>query len=299
MVHVRDYDRLTDQVMIIYDRMFQLYIVKGAQKNFLIDSGSITKARDFSLAIDRVLNETGSKVKGIQTLLLTHTHWDHTGSASFLQQKYGFDVFTSPRGLELLQKDKVIEYINRLNQDHKQLIDDTSDTVVEKLQNLSAVNNGDRIPVDEHSYFEAIEAPGHTKCSMAYYLYPAKVLFSGDTVGIIEQTGIIRPLYLSSYTDYENSFHKLMALDVDILALPHNRPIRGKERVKRHLEQSLQRTHEIRDKIIRLLNQGESISGVAEILYRTEFSRPTLMGPREALMTNLEAMVNSVQKECM
>jgi len=299
-VKLRDYDllRQNENVIAIYDKMFQLYIVKG-EKNFLVDSGVTVKTAEFEEKIERILEETGSKGKGIQTLLLTHTHWDHVGSAYELQKKYGFNVIVSSYGAELLVKNKVIGFINRLKQDYKKMLKDNSDTKFDKLENLSGVKEGDRIHVDDTTYFEVIETPGHTRCSISYLLHPWKILFPGDSTGVLEQNGGQKPLFLSSYTAFVNSLEKLLAQDVDVLALPHNRVIKGNEKVKEHLNGALARTINLKNIIIEYLKKGDEIPQIAEAIFRLEFPKPTLLGPKEALMINFEAMIKSVKKECL
>ncbi|UCH97001.1 MAG: MBL fold metallo-hydrolase, partial [Candidatus Aminicenantes bacterium] len=189
MVKDREYDLINEQVIVIYDKLFPLYIVKG-EKNFLIDSGVTAKAEEFYAKINRALAETGSREnRGIQSLLLTHTHFDHVGAASYLQGKYGFDVMCSHRGAQLLQKSKLVGIMNRLNQEYKEMVKVFSDTSFEKLENLDVVSGGDKIRVDERSYFEVIDTPGHTKCSVAYLLQPWRVLFPGDSVGLMNPDG--------------------------------------------------------------------------------------------------------------
>ncbi len=297
----RNYDFLDEQknVIVLYDKMFPLYIIKG-HKNFLLDSGVTARANEFYTNINQVLADTGSPSdEWIHTLLLTHTHWDHTGASYYLQQKYHFNVYASERAVELLQKDKVITFINRLNQDYKKMTGDTSDTTFGKLENLRPLREGDRIPVDDSFYFEVFDVPGHTQCSAAYLLHPQRILFPGDSVGVLEQNGTIKPLFLSSYLQYEHSLEKLLTLNAHTLAFAHNRLIKGETTVKTHLQNSLARTRQTRDEIIRLLHTGDPIPIIAETLFHQEFPKPTLLGPKEALMINLEAMVKTVQKECL
>ena len=296
MVRERNFEQLNQNLILMPDRMFPLYIITGS-KNFLIDSGSIVKAREFAQRIPATLEELGIENPVIHTLILTHTHWDHTGAASELQKKFNFDVVCSARGEELLQKDKVVQYINRMNQDHKKLENDTSSTQFEKLERLVPVKEGDRIMIDDFSYLEVYETPGHTRCSVSYLLQPWKILFPGDATGVTEQTGVLRPLFLSGYIDYENSILKIMSLQVEVLAFPHNRLIKGKERVREYLEFSLNRAREIKGRILGFLEDGMAVPIIVETLYKTEFTKPTVMGPREALTTNLEAMVNAIRKE--
>jgi glyoxylase-like metal-dependent hydrolase (beta-lactamase superfamily II) len=297
---IRTFDYIDEQqrIIVIYDSMFPLYIIKG-QKNFLIDSGVTTKGRAFYENITHVLAETGSEGAGIQSLLLTHSHWDHVGSSYYLQGKFNFDVYASMRTVELLQKPKVIQFIDRLNQDYKKMVNDTSDRVFDRLANLHPLNEGERIAIDEDRYFEVLLVPGHTRCSTAYLLQPQKILFPGDSVGVMETDGSIKPLFLSSYTHYIQSLEKLIGLKAEVLCFSHNRVIKGKEKVKHYLQRSLNRTHEVKEEIISILKQHNDIPEIARMLHRRLFPRPTLMGPEEALLINLEAMVKSIQKECL
>ncbi len=294
---VREYEILNDAVIVIYDRIFPLYIIRG-DKNYLVDSGTTLKAPEAAENIDRVLRETGSK-EGIQTLLLTHTHWDHTGGAYYLQQKYGFNVIGSQRAAQLLPKSKVIGFIDRLNQEYKKMNGVDSDTAFGLLENVIAVFEGDRIRIDDRYYLEVFETPGHTKCSVSYLMHPGKLLFLGDSSGVLEQDNSIKPLFLSSYSEYINSIEKLMALDAEILAFPHNRRIKGAENVKNHFERAKNRAIEVKDMILKKMETEEDITRIAEAILDGEFGKPTLFGPREAMLINFEAMVKAVQKDCI
>jgi glyoxylase-like metal-dependent hydrolase (beta-lactamase superfamily II) len=299
MAKTREYDLIDEQVIVIYDKLFPLYIVKG-EKNFLIDCGVTAKAEEFYAKINRVLAATGGREdKGIQSLLLTHTHFDHIGAASYLQEKYGFDVTCSRRGVKLLQRNKVVEILNRLNQDYKKMVKVFSDTSFEKLENFNVVCEGDQIRVDNHSYFEVIETPGHTKCSIAFLLHPWQILFPGDAVGLMNPDGAIKPLFFSNYTEYIHSLEKLILLEAEVLAFSHNKFIKGKKRVKKHLENSLRRTRQIKDEITRYLKKEEDVTKIAESIYEQEFPGTNLLGSKEALIINLESMIKVVRKECL
>ncbi|MCX6581527.1 MAG: MBL fold metallo-hydrolase [Candidatus Aminicenantes bacterium] len=286
-------------VLRIYDKLFPLYIVKG-EKNFLIDSGVTARAELFHERIEKALKETGpsgNQRQRIDTLLLTHTHWDHTGAAYYLQQIYGFNVMASRRGVELLQKQKVVGFIDRLNRDYKTMLQEVSDVRFDRLDKLEAVSGGDTIRVDAENYFEVIETPGHTKCAVSYLLRPDNVLFMGDSAGLLEKDGAIKPIFLSSYSEYEDSLRKLMSLEVEAMAFPHNRFLAGKDKVKKYLRDSFARTQEVKEEILKILKDEKDTAKIAETLYRQEFPITSIMGPKEAMMINLEAMVKAVAHE--
>ena len=297
MVKEKDFEFICKNVILLYDKIFPLYIVKG-EKNFLIDSGAAAKAPEFHERIDKVLAETsGRENEKIDTLILTHSHWDHTGGSFYLQQKYKFNVIASRRTVHLLQKKKVVAVIDQMNQGFKEIMNLTSDTRFDMLKNLEPVSERDSIRISSESYFEVFEVPGHTKCSIAFLLYPEKILFPGDTVGLMEPDGTIRPVFFSSYTEYEKSLKRIMNLGVEVLAFPHNRLIKGKEKVQEYLEKSLARTLNVKEKIVKFLEKEHDIARAAEALYEQEFPEISFMGPREVVMINLEPMVKSVSRE--
>jgi hypothetical protein len=114
---------------------------------------------------------------------------------------------------------------------------------------------------------------------------------------VIEKDGAIKPLFLSSYLQFVQSVQKLMGLDVEVLAFPHNRRIKGKEAVQQHFLDCLERANWLKDQIIEMSEKEHNITKIAENLLVQVFSKPTLMGPKEAQIINLEAIINVVQRE--
>ena len=288
---IKKFDSITDDVLLFHNKTFPLYMIKG-EKNFLIDAGVTTLATTFVEDIKSILGE-----QKLDTLLLTHSHWDHTGAASILQETFNFDVKGSQRAVDLLQKPKVIKFINRLNQDYKDQLGDESDAAFTLLKDLSPVKEGDRIEVSDGRFIEVFETPGHTQCSASYLLHPEKILFPGDAAGVVETDGSVKPLFLSSYKNYEDSLEKLINIEAEVLAFPHNRYLRGKDVVADYLARSLERTQQTKDEILAMLSKTDDYDVIAEELMRKEFPKPTLLGPREALMINFKAMANAVNRE--
>lgn len=282
---------ILDNVHLIPDEMFPLYLIKG-KRNFLIDCAILSRSKIIDNAIQELL-----KPHPLHDVLLTHSHYDHTGALSLLQKKYPFRILCSNRTKEILSNPDAIVFIDEMNQKFKKILNDSSPTHFTRPEQISTVKEGDRIELENGQYLEVLETPGHTRCSLSFFLMPQKVLFCGDAAGIIEKNGGIKPLFLSSYNQYELSLRKLSTLNAIILALPHNRFIKGQEKISAFLSDSLQETHHAREIILELLSDDLPTETIAERIIESEYPESTLMGPREAMLINVNAMVRSIKKE--
>jgi glyoxylase-like metal-dependent hydrolase (beta-lactamase superfamily II) len=291
MVRDRPFSPLQANVSLLPDAMFPLYVIRG-EKNALVDCAILAKAGEIENKLAALLGD-----EGIDMLLLTHSHYDHTGACSRLQDKYGFEIVASRRTKEILENDKAVAFIDGLNQKFKDILHDHSPSVFTKPRDIRAVGENDRIPISAKQHIEVYETPGHTRCSISFLLRPENIIFPGDAAGVMEKNGTIKPLFLSSYTQYEASLKKLLALDPEVLALAHNTAIRGRGRVKEFLDGSLAETRKLKEKIIAWLGQTDDFGCIAEKILAEEYAAPTIMGPREALVINVTAMVKSVYYE--
>ena len=115
--------------------------------------------------IIEMLDTIGAKLKYIY---LTHCHADHSYGVNELRAKKGAKVLIHRAGLIGLSDDKInlSTYIG-LNE--------------LKIENVSRVDEGDKIHVGRHQ-FQVIHTPGHTECGSCLYSKDANLVFTGDTM---------------------------------------------------------------------------------------------------------------------
>lgn len=282
------FSNLKANVTVLHDPMFPLYVIRGKQ-NLLVDCSILAKAREIEKKLDHLLGD-----EKIHMALLTHSHYDHTGACTLLQDKHGFEIIASQRTKEILENDKAVAFIDDLNQKFKEVLNDRSDTVFRKPRAIRAIGEDDALQLSDGQAIEVLATPGHTRCSISFLLKPQNVLFPGDAAGVVETGGRIKPLFLSSYTQYEHSLKKILAVDADVLALPHNRAVKGKKRVRKFLSASLLETQKLKEHIAGWLAKSNDFSLIAEKILAQDYFSPTIMGPREALLINVTAMVKSI-----
>lgn len=291
---MRPFSELAGGLFVLNVPMFPLYVIRSESGGggAMIDCAVLAKAGEIQEKLAALLGS-----ERLALLLLTHSHYDHVGACPVLQEAHGFTILASQRTKDVLENDKAVAFIDDLNQKFKALEGDRSASAFTRPRAVRAVAEGDRVDLADGRRLDVLATPGHTRCSLAYMLRPGNVLFAGDAAGVIERSGRIKPLFLSSYSLYEASLQKLLGLDADVLAPAHNAAIQGRGRVREFLEDSLAETRRLKERIVAWLGESRDFARIAERILEEEYDAPTLMGPREALLINVTAMVKSVFHE--
>ncbi len=287
---IKEFEEIGEDIISLNDPMFPLYIIRGDQP-VLIDSGVSRKATLFQQRIRHVLGE-----QKLAFIILTHSHWDHTGALSYLAEVHQATVAASPEATLLLRKENVIAFINRLNREFASVEERDALPEVHSPLPLVSISDGERLQLSSDRALTALASPGHTRCSQSYMLEPDGVLFPGDAAGIMERNGEIRPLFLSNCDDYQNSLQKLSRLSANTLAFSHNHFIQGKESVSRYFEKSLETTNKWFTQIKERLQEGLDEHLIAERFVESAFSSTTLQSPKEVFIINMLAMIRAVGK---
>ena len=294
MVSMRPYSEIGEGLFVLNVPMFPLYVIRGSRSEdgAMVDCAVLAKAGEIREKLAALLGNGR-----LAMTLLTHSHYDHVGACSLLQETHGFTIVASQRTKDVLDSDKALAFIDDLNQKFKALEGDRCDSRFTRPRSVRAVADGDRVGLPDGRLLEVYETPGHTRCSLAFLLRPGNALFAGDAAGVVERSGRIKPLFLSSYSMYEASLQKLLGLDADLLALAHNAAVQGRGRVRAFLEDSLAETRRLKERIVAWLGESQDFTRIAERILDEEYDAPTLLGPREALLINVTAMVKSVFHE--
>ena len=169
-----------------------LVIDETTNKAAIIDPGA---------QADYIIREIESLGIEIDSILLTHCHFDHNGAVIELKDKYNVDIY--------------------LNKAEEEYMDIDSSGIFGKLPKFyKYVDEGEEIKVGNLT-FKTIFTPGHTKGGTCYLV--GDNVFTGDTLfnGSIGRTDFLG----GSYNEIINSIEtKLMILDNDINVYPGHGP---------------------------------------------------------------------------
>ena len=147
----------------VAENCYILWNGKGSEA-IIIDPGMCNKReRD---AVDSFIKDNDLRLKCV---LLTHQHFDHILSASYLADKYGVEV----------QASKADNYLGeRLPQ---QAADFGLPYECEPITVTHGLKDRDKIELNGE-YIEVLEVPGHSPGGLAFYLAESGCVIAGDSL---------------------------------------------------------------------------------------------------------------------
>lgn len=159
------------------------YLVDTTGGLVAVDAGMKSTGSEMLSAI----SEIGRRPTDVRAILLTHWHNDHAAGASMLAEMSGADVFYSSTESPHLTRHVASTGVRgRLSA----LVPETGPLVLLK----GLLGNAPEEPVEATRFvrdgdtvegFDVLETPGHTRGHLSYYYRPARVLFAGDALAVI------------------------------------------------------------------------------------------------------------------
>ncbi|MBQ7885483.1 MAG: MBL fold metallo-hydrolase [Clostridia bacterium] len=269
---------------------------------FLIDDGQTAILYDtgFGFTAER-LAENIRDILGERTLdyiFLTHSHYDHVLGSCYLLRVYpDAKVVAGEYVKKIFSKPTAREKMRALDRSaaEKEGVTDYED-LVDELRVDIAVGDGDEIACGDMT-FRVIGLPGHTKCSIGFYLAENRLLLGTETLGVYFGKHTYMPSYLVGYQMSLDSYAKAAALDVDQLLIPHYGVV-GREEAQAFLAGAEQSVTQTAMRIREILSSGGTKEDAFEDFKKTyyiERVRPAY--PISAFNLNTGIMIDLVQKE--
>ena len=267
-----------------------VYLLDGPAP-VLFDAGFTSLARVYEREIRKILDPRSPVY-----LLLTHTHWDHIGSAAYFKSLWpNMRIACSSQGQKILTRPGAIEQIKALNREAIAVLKTWGVNEVFKGQFESfnpdlVLDPGQRIKVGPNLSIQAIPTPGHTWDSSSYWVPERKILVAAEAAGC---DGVCE--FLVDYDAYRNSLEVISRLDVEILCTGHNLVLTGSD-AREYIRQSLDHGTEYVDMVERFLREeeGDIDRTIARVKAAEWDLKPLPKQPERAYIMNTKARVNTL-----
>ncbi|HXW00914.1 MAG TPA: MBL fold metallo-hydrolase [Anaerolineae bacterium] len=191
----------------------------------LIDTGLPNSTAKILKAVQALGNQPGD----IRHILITHCHWDHTGSLAELKQETGAPAYMHPTDAALLRAGETMRpfqagpgLVNGIIYRLFQLF--LKSTPIAPLPIEYEVQDGEGLPWA--GGLRAIHAPGHTAGQLAF-LWPhyGGVLFAADTANTV--LGLRWHFVYEDLAEAKRSLVRLGNLDFEVACFGHGGAIVG------------------------------------------------------------------------
>lgn len=268
-----------------------LLITKG--KTALIDTG-------FSFCAAEMIENIKKALKGrhLDYVLLTHSHYDHASGSAYCKSHFpGVQIVASAYTAKIFRKPSAISVMREMNESvakdygiasYEDRLDDLNVDIV--------VGEGDIIDLGSVR-LKVIDAPGHTKCSIAFYVAEEKMLISCETMGVYAGEDLVAPCFLVGYEMSLDFIKRMHTLDIKKILVPHYGVMTGKQ-CSAFLKNALISNEALHDLIVEDHHKGKTITEIIEhykaVFYNEEAKK---IQPLQAFKLNASYLVPMVIKE--
>lgn len=275
-------------------------IVPG-DSGFLIDDGETALLYDtgFGFTADAMAQKIKALLgqRPLDYILLTHSHYDHAlGSAGIKSHYPTAKVVAGEYACKIFAKPTAQKTMGELDRKAAKRWGITQ--YEDRTRELSVdipVKDGDTLTCGTVSV-QVMALPGHTRCSVGYYLPEHHLLLGTETLGVRFPDGRCLPSCLVGYEMTLEAFEKVKIRSPQKLLIPHYGVIHD---VQNYLDHARQVTVDQAQTILTLLSQGKTREEILQYLTQTLYT-PAVQPvyPKDAFLLNTGIMIDLISKEC-
>ena len=269
---------------------------------FLIDDGTTSILYDTGFAFtgdklaQRVKNLLGKRQ--LDYIFLTHSHYDHALGSVYVKKLFPqAKIVAGSYAAGIFKKDSAKKLMRDLDKKFaiKNGITEYED-LIDFLQVDIEVAEGDKLLCGDMT-FTVLELPGHTKCSVGFYLPEKELLLATETLGVYTGTEKVIPSYLVGYDLTIKSYEKIGKLKISNILVPHF-GLLSQEESSFYLEKGKENAQETAQEIVASLKAGVSKDNILAQFkekYYTGYVKEIY--PIDAMELNTNIMINLLERE--
>lgn len=295
---VQSAGKITDGLHMLFDGGAPLYLLEGDAPT-AVDAGFACLGPLYVRELTRVLGG-----RGLARLLLTHSHFDHLGSAAILQRAFPrLRIMASARTADVLARPGAQALIGELNSAASLMFAEAGLPAAYPDPGFSAfcidesLTAGDELPVSRDLTIKVLSTPGHTRDALSFFAVEPEILFTGEAAGIPDPTGYIFCESLVDFDLYRESLESLLALRPKTVCLGHAGAVT--QDAPGYLAESLACCDRFYNRVSEVLGEtGGDVDAAMAVIRAEEYdTKPFPKQPEPAYLLNLRARIGCVKKK--
>lgn len=271
------------------------FLIITKDKSALIDSGYSFSADKMIKNIEDVIGD-----RPLDYVILTHSHYDHAAGAAYCKARWkDVEIISSEYAAKIFEKPSALATMREMNESAARYYNwGEYEDKLELLKTDITVREGDEISLGDVT-LRTINAPGHTRCSIAFYIPEENMLISCETAGCYAREGFVSPSYLVGYGISIDFIKRALEYNADKILVPHYGVVTG-EAAKSYYKEALRDSEMLKDLVIEDHKAGKTNEEIIEH-YRKEIYEGDIMKiwPPKAFFLNASYLVPMIIKEIL
>lgn len=262
----------------------------------IFDAGLSCAGKLYVEAIKSVLGDRQPSI-----LFLTHSHWDHCGSASTLKAAFPeMKIAASALTADIVKRPNAQALIRRLNE--------AAQAEIRKIPKMEPyvvndpfipfkvdieLRDGEVFDLGAGTTVQVFATPGHTQDHHSFFIPKDKILIAGEAAGVYYGPTTISPEFVSDYDAYLSSIQRLALLPTEVYCQGHMACMTGEKEISDYFKRSINETIRFRNRVDELLDEeAGSVERVIQRIKEEQFdNNKELKQPEVTYMLNLQARV--------
>lgn len=237
-------------------------------------------------------------------LIASHAHFDHVCGIPALRALYPeASVLASAEAQKVLGKTKIVQ--NFFAQDEKMSAVLVADEILEAMPTSpqpeeieidQIIGEGEEINLHGGLKLQVIDAPGHSPCSLAFYLPQEQIMFVSDAGGFQISDDSLFPIFFQGYELYLETLKRLSGFPTRVLAIPHEK-IWAQGEVQAFYDRAIKTAQDAHANIEKMLDKGMDDEEIKRNLFSYYYTGNLRIYTPENIITCVELLLRRVKED--
>ena len=274
----------------------EAFLLITEEKAAIIDAGFAFTAKPM---VKKIRSELGDRK--LDYILLSHSHYDHISGSSLMKKVWpDAKIVSAAHAAKVFEKPSAMKTIRKMNMAaafyFKRLPFFSND--LSRIHTDMVVKDGDIIDLGSVK-LEVIEAPGHTRDSLAFWCESERLAMTCETMGVLAGNDMIMPACLVSYRTTMDFIDRLERLHPKRILYPHYGIIEGEDDCNTVIGWAKRDNAKMKEMIISAHREGKDVEEIKQLVKDTYYTDIIRKGqPEKAFDLNNRYMVPMIIKEC-